>query len=64
MVAKKESETLFSVEMLRDNTRLDEVIFAGVCAEQKWYPGKRVSKQVFDESVLKFIGKQKGKKVC
>lgn len=65
MATKKENEALYPVETHRDNTKLDPVIFAGVCAAQEWYPGKQVTKQEFDEAVLKFIGQQKkGRKSC
>lgn len=64
-MATKKEETLYPVETHRDNTKLDPVVFAGVCAKQKWYPGKQVSKQEFDDAVLKFIGQhKKGRKLC
>ena len=64
-MATKKEEILYPVETHRDNTKLDPVVFAGVCAMQKWQPGKQVSKQEFDDAVLKFIGQQKKvRKLC
>lgn len=46
---------------LREQHKTSDAVFSGVCAAQKWKPGKCITEEVFLAAVKKFLSKQMGK---
>ena len=48
------SPSVFTVEQLRSEKKINRAVFAGVCAAQSWKPGKTVTEAEFLQAVEKF----------
>ena len=48
------SPSVFTVEQLRSEKKINRAVFAGVCAAQGWKPGKTVTEAEFLAAVEKF----------
>lgn len=47
---------LFEITELRDKQKVSRAIFDGVCADNGWKPGKKISAAEFAQAVASFTG--------
>lgn len=50
----KQAQELLDINELRTKHRVGKAIYAGVCAAQKWNPGKQISEEAFLQAVEHF----------
>ena len=53
--AQKDTGQLLPVEQLRERYHVAPSVFAGVCAETGWRPGRCVADKEFEEAVQGFL---------
>ncbi len=50
----KQAQELLDINELRTKHKVGKAIYAGVCAAQKWNPGKQISEEAFLQAVENF----------